>query len=76
VAVYVNADLGHRDVGQWQVLSYGSSKSQLETEPEDGSGSLSLPPITLPDIGRAINWRYQLDAIVPSCAQREKAGVE
>lgn len=70
LAVYVNQDLGHPELGDWQVVSYGSEASQLPVEPEDGSGSLSMPPTTLPDMGGRINWRYQLHAIVPSPQQR------
>lgn len=76
LAIYVNHDLGHPDVGQWQIVSYGSEASQLETrtviEPTThfyvhGDDTL---PTTLPDIGGRINWRYQLHAIVPSIWQQ------
>jgi len=50
-AVYENHDLGSRDVGAPQIVSFGSPAAQLET---------AEPPATLPDIGGAINWRYQL----------------
>jgi hypothetical protein len=50
-AVYENHDLGHRDLGQPQIASYGSAAAQLET---------SVPPERLPDIGGRINWRYVL----------------
>lgn len=51
IAVYENQDMGHPELGHRQFLSYGSSDAQLET---------NEPPIRLPDIGGAINWRYQL----------------
>lgn len=51
IAVYENADLGHRELGHRQYLSYGSPAAQLEVE---------TPPTRLPDIGGRINWRYQL----------------
>lgn len=53
-AVYENQDLGHYDVGQRQFVSYGSVAAQLET---------AEPPVRLPDIGSAINWRYGLIAV-------------
>lgn len=78
VAVYVNNDLGHPEIGQWQVMSYGGPDSQLETRhkiwnsPTFTHGDDNAP-ITLPDIGGRINWRYQLTAIVPSYEQDGKA---
>jgi hypothetical protein len=50
-AVYENQDFGHRDLGQCQIMSYGSPAAQLET---------ADPPERLPDIGGRINWRYRL----------------
>jgi hypothetical protein len=55
VAVYENHDFGHRDLGQRQWVSYGSPVAQLEVDE---------PPVQMPDIGGAINWRYQLVATV------------
>ncbi len=81
VAVYVNQDLGHPDIGQWQVVSYGSEASQLETR-NSPAGRAEAEPLryfkheddvlwtTLPDIGGRINWRYQLEAIVPDPSRR------
>jgi hypothetical protein len=54
VAIYQNEDLGHRDLGHVQLVSYGSPAAQL---PGDAP-----PPTTLPDIGGHIGWRYQLIA--------------
>lgn len=54
IAVYRNAELGHRDLGHAQFVSFGSPAAQLETD---------TPPQRLPDIGHAINWRYQLDGV-------------
>jgi len=51
VAVYENQDLGHPDIGRRQFVSYGSKAAQIETDE---------PPQRMPDIGGAINWRYQL----------------
>jgi hypothetical protein len=51
IAVFQNEDLGHRQLGHRKYVSFGSSHAQL-TSPE--------PPPTLPDIGGAVNWRYQL----------------
>ena len=50
-AVYENHDLSSRSVGEPRIVSYGSLAAQLET---------AEPPATLPDIGGAINWRFQL----------------
>jgi hypothetical protein len=54
VAVYRNEDLGSRNVGHCQFVSFGSPAAQLETD---------TPPQRLPDIGSSINWRYQLAGI-------------
>jgi hypothetical protein len=54
IAVYQNHDLGSARVGHCQFASYGSPAAQLETD---------TPPQTLPDIGHAINWRYQLEGV-------------
>lgn len=55
VAVYRNADLGHPEIGHLQFVSYGSKDAQIESDE---------PPQKMPDIGGAINWRYQLHATV------------
>lgn len=75
VAVYVNNDLGHRDLGQWQVVSYGGPEAQLETRGFEKlrTGShfehgVDFLPLVLPDIGGVINWRFHLEIIVPSPA--------
>lgn len=52
-AVYENHDLGHPEVGEPQITSFGSQAAQLETDE---------PPQRMPDIGGRINWRYQLVA--------------
>jgi hypothetical protein len=57
VAVYRNQDLGHPDVGHLKLMSYGSVLAQIESDE---------PPTTLPDIGNAINWRYQLEGVYRS----------
>lgn len=51
VAVYRNEDFNSPDRGSHQIASYGSPAAMLETDE---------PPTTLPDMGGAINWRYQL----------------
>lgn len=77
VAVYENSELGHPELGQWQILSYGGEEAQLETREDWGEGDLSASPDhfvhgadtlrrTLPDIGGRINWRYTLKAVVPA----------
>lgn len=82
IAVYVNQDLGHPAIGQWQVVSFGSEESQLETRRVDTTTKREylrgtyvygddLIPTTLPDIGGRINWRYTLEAVVPSDAQQQ-----
>lgn len=78
VAIYVNQDLGHPDIGQWQVVSYGGSEAQLETHDRtypDGVQTFThgddVLTLVLPDIGGRINYRYWLEAIVPSYAQQE-----
>ena len=53
-AVYTNEDLGHRDAGEIQIVSYGSPEAQLE---------IPDPPTQLPDIGHRINWRYRLSGV-------------
>lgn len=56
--VYQNAELGHDDFGLLKITSYGSEQAMLEhSKYPDG------PPQQMPDIGTAINWRYQLKAI-------------
>jgi hypothetical protein len=50
-AVYENHDLSSAGVGEPRIVSFGSPAAQLET---------AEPPATLPDIGGAINWRFQL----------------
>lgn len=54
VAVYENHDFNSRYLGDRQYVSYGSDAAQLETD---------TPPVNMPDIGSAINWRYQLIAV-------------
>lgn len=49
VAVYENVELGHPDAGHRQYLSFGSPAAQIMD-----------PPERMPDIGGAINWRYNL----------------
>lgn len=51
VAVYENMDLGHRELGQRQFVSFGSAAAQIESY---------APPEKLPDIGNRINYRYYL----------------
>jgi hypothetical protein len=55
VAVYQNVALDSANAGHRQFVSFGSEAAQLEVEE---------PPTRLPDIGGAINWRYQLEATV------------
>lgn len=77
IAVYQNNDLGHPDLGQWQVTSYGGPDAQLETREDWNEGDLTASPDhfvigqdtlrrTLPDMGGRINWRYTLHAVVPA----------
>lgn len=54
IAVYRNEDLGHRELGHVQMVSYGSPAALLETD---------TPPEQMPDIGHSINWRYRLHAM-------------
>lgn len=51
IAVYENQNLGSRNQGHMQFVSYGSPAAQIE---------LSEPPQRMPDIGGRINWAYQL----------------
>lgn len=51
IAVYENVMFGHPEAGHHQFASFGSRDAQIET-PE--------APQRMPDIGSAINWRYQL----------------
>lgn len=55
--LYRNEDLSSRDLGLLKIVSYGSIMAQIEAEQHP------VPPVTLPDIGGDINWRYQLFAI-------------
>ena len=86
VAVYVNNDLGHPDIGQWQVASYGGPEAQLETRGgrydvsnlreghrEPFVHGVDQLTTSLPDIGGRINWRYTLEAVCPSLKQQVKA---
>ncbi len=50
-AIYRNEEFGHPGMGHIEIVSYGSSMAQLESQD---------PPIQLPDIGTTINWRYRL----------------
>lgn len=52
VAIYRNEDLGHPHLGHRQFVSYGSPEAQIVD---------AFPPTRMPDIGGAINWRYQLE---------------
>ncbi len=54
VAVYENHDLSSSGLGHRQFASYGSPAALLE---------VSEPPTTMPDVGTAVNWRYQLIAV-------------
>ena len=51
IAVYENAELGHPGLGDRQWVSYGGPQAQIE---------LDEPPVKMPDISGAINWRFQL----------------
>lgn len=57
VAVYVNQDLGHPELGDWRPVSFGSVHALLEVPTAD-----ELPQ-RLPDTPKLINWRYQLEAV-------------
>ncbi len=54
MAVYQNNDLGHPEVGDVVIASYGSAAAQLEVTEK--------PPWRLPDglRGGQVNWRYIL----------------
>lgn len=54
ILVYENQEFGHPDMGSRQITSYGSHAAMLEAD------RFPQPPMTLPDIGSQINWRYQL----------------
>lgn len=51
VAVYENMDLGHRELGHRQFISYGSAAAAIQGY---------APPERLPDFPQRINWRYCL----------------
>lgn len=79
VAVFVNNDLGHIDVGQIQVVSYGSDQAQLPTRHKgypDGVQTFShgddVLSMVLPDIGGRINYRYLLEAVVPAPSTHDR----
>ena len=54
IAVYEHSVLGDPNAGHLQFTSYGSAEAQLE---------MDTPPQRMPDIGSAINWRYQLKGV-------------
>lgn len=82
IAVYENSDLGHPELGQWKVVSYGGADAQLETRVGNYEGDNSTDlggsrtfvhgedvlPKTLPNIGGQINWRYTLKLVCPADA--------
>jgi hypothetical protein len=51
IAVYENVELGHPHLGHRQFISYGGPAAQITS---------AEPPLRMPDLGNAINWRYQL----------------
>lgn len=51
IAVYENWDMGHPDLGELRLISYGSGESALKSD---------TPPNILPDWPGVINWRYSL----------------
>lgn len=51
IAVYQNVALDSATLGDNQFVSFGSPAAQLEVDE---------PPTQLPDMGNAINWRFQL----------------
>jgi hypothetical protein len=53
IAVYENHELGHPGLGHRQFVTFGHPDAQIET---------ISPPLALPDIGGAINWRYTIIA--------------
>lgn len=55
VLVYRNQEFGHPEMGLTKIITWGSNDAGLEARhfPE--------VPTTLPDMGAAINWRYQLE---------------
>lgn len=54
IAVYENQALDSAQYGHRQYVSFGSPAAQLEVL------NASELPVRLPDIGSAINWKYQL----------------
>lgn len=63
-AVYENHDLGHPQLGEPRIVSWGSEAAAFDAATEPGQ----LPEI-LPDWPGQINWRY---ALVAAC-RREPA---
>lgn len=63
VAVYENQDLGARNLGHRQFMSYGSSAALIEQ---------AEPPERCPDIaGKSPNWAYYLTATCKRQAQTD-----
>lgn len=56
-AVYENHDLGHPDLGEPRIVSWGSPQAVFENVTEPGQ-----LPDRLPDWPGQINWRYTLIA--------------
>ncbi len=52
-AIYRNEAFDHSQFGTVQIVSYGSSAAQIESDE---------PPKMMPNIGNAINWPYCLEA--------------
>lgn len=60
IAVYQNMDMGHPDLGMAQFVTVGPHPdNQIVLDADGGQGA----PTKMPDIGNAINWRYQLIAL-------------
>lgn len=57
VAVYVNQDLGHPELGGWRPASFGSPTALLEV------ATAAELPQRLPDTPKQINYRYYLEAV-------------
>ena len=70
ILVYRNEELGHPEAGTVQITSYGSEASQLE------GVIFGLPPQTMPDIGRRINWRFQLVGVFAPGATGSPESIE
>lgn len=55
LAIYVNEDMSHPELGDQKVVTWGSNEALLE-----GHETWATLPAQLPDTASSVNWRYCL----------------